>query len=88
MLCHSTILNTDWLARGLALPLTLRLAQPVLGLWFTLLAACKGLIMGALQMGERASQHSGLVSGVATTGAAAGIFLSVFTLLLALLFWM
>lgn len=84
----STILNTDWLARGLALPLTLRLAQPVLGLWFTLLAACKGLIMGALQMGERASQHSGLVSGVATTGAAAGIFLSVFTLLLALLFWM
>ncbi|MDB2668842.1 Na(+)/H(+) antiporter subunit D [Alphaproteobacteria bacterium] len=84
----STILNTDWLARGFALPLILRLARPVLGLWFTLLGAGKGLIMGTLQQGERASQHSGLVSGVATTGAAAGIFLCVFSLLLALLFWM
>jgi multicomponent Na+:H+ antiporter subunit D len=84
----STVLNTDWLLRRLLPRLTMAIARPILSVWFTALQHAKKLVMDGLYIGERASQQTGLVSGVASTGAAAGIFLAVFALLLILLFSM
>ena len=84
----STVLNTDWLLRRLLPRLTMAIARPILSVWFTALQHAKKLVMDGLYIGERASQQTGLVSGVASTGAAAGIFLAVFALLLVLLFSM
>jgi hypothetical protein len=64
------------------------IARPILSVWFAALGQTKKLVMNGLYVGERASQQTGLVSGVASTGAAAGIFLAVFALLLLLLFSM
>jgi hypothetical protein len=41
-----------------------------------------GLMLGLLRAGENASRASGLVSGVASTSAAAGLFLAIFALML------
>jgi multicomponent Na+:H+ antiporter subunit D len=84
----STVLNTDWFLRRLLPRLTMAIARPILSVWFAALGQAKKLVMDGLYVGERASQQTGLVSGVASTGAAAGIFLAVFALLLLLLFSM
>lgn len=80
----TSVLNTDWLWRRALPRLTLALARPVLDLWFVLLGALKRGVLRALKISEETSRESGLVSGVATIGSAAGIFLAMFALMLLL----
>lgn len=78
----STVLNTDWFLRRAIPRITMAVIRPMLALWFGALALTQRNIITALKIGESASQRSGLVSGVASTGAAAGVFLAAFALLL------
>lgn len=78
----STVLNTDWFIRRAIPRATMAIARPVLTLWFAAVQSAQGLIMQVLHKGEQASRNSGLVSGISTTGAAAGVFLAVFALLM------
>ncbi len=80
----TSVLNTDWLWRRALPRLTLALARPVLSLWFVLLGALKRGVLRALKISEETSRESGLVSGVASIGSAAGIFLAMFALMLLL----
>lgn len=80
----TSVLNTDWLWRRALPRLTLALARPVLSLWFVVLGAMKRGVLRALKISEETSRESGLVSGVATIGSAAGIFLAMFALMLLL----
>ena len=80
----TSVLNTDWLWRRALPRLTLALARPVLSLWFVVLGALKRGVLRALKISEETSRESGLVSGVATIGSAAGIFLAMFALMLLL----
>lgn len=84
----STVLNTDWLFRKAAPALWRMLANPVMRLWHTVLAIAARQIVGALERGTHISRNSYLISGTATIGAAAGLFLAVFALLLALRYMM
>ena len=78
----STVLNTDWLLRR-AIPRVVKgLAMPVLTLWFGAVAWAQKTILAIFRISEETSRESGLVSGIASTGAAAGIFLAVFALML------
>jgi hypothetical protein len=82
----STVLNTDWFLRR-AFPAVIRaVASPVLTLWNSVISGGKQVILKALDAGEQTSRKSGLVSGVASTGAAASIFLAIFALMLLLRF--
>ena len=58
------------------------LAKPLVQLWLLALGKTRDTIMRLLQISEEASRQSGLVSGIASTGAAAGVFLAVFALML------
>ena len=84
----STVLNTDWLFRKAAPALWRMLANPVMRLWHTVLAIAARQIVGAVERGTHISRNSYLISGTATIGAAAGLFLAVFALLLALRYMM
>jgi hypothetical protein len=55
-----------------------------LRVWFVVLAALKRSVLQMLKISEQASRESGLVSGIASIGAAAGIFLAMFALMLIL----
>jgi hypothetical protein len=57
-----------------------------LAAWASAVAQSKTAILAVLHTGEETSRKSGLVSGVASTGAAAAIFLAIFALLLLLRF--
>lgn len=82
----STVLNTDWFLRR-ALPRAVNaLSRPFLAAWASAVAQSKTAILAVLHTGEETSRKSGLVSGVASTGAAAAIFLAIFALLLLLRF--
>jgi multicomponent Na+:H+ antiporter subunit D len=76
------VLNTDWFVRAAAKHVIIGLARPVLWLWFTALNKTRDALMQLLAISEKASRESGLVSGIASTGAAAGVFLAVFALML------
>jgi multicomponent Na+:H+ antiporter subunit D len=80
----TSVLNTDWLWRRALPRLTLAHARPVLSLWFVVLGALKRGVLRALKISEETSRESGLVSGVASIGSAAGIFLAMFALMLLL----
>ena len=56
--------------------------MPVLALWFGAVAWAQKAILTIFRISEETSRKSGLVSGIASTGAAAGIFLAVFALML------
>ena len=58
------------------------LAMPVLTLWFGTVSWAQKTILAIFRISEETSRESGLVSGIASTGAAAGIFLAVFALML------
>ena len=84
----STVLNTDWLFRKAAPALWRMMANPVMRLWHAGLATTTRQIGVAADRGTHISRNNYLISGTATIGAAAGLFLAVFALLLALRYMM
>ena len=80
----STVLNTDWLFRKAAPALWRMMANPVMRLWHAGLATTTRQIGVAVDRGTHISRNNYLISGTATIRAAAGLFLAVFALLLAL----
>ena len=84
----STVLNTDWLFRKAAPALWRMMANPVIRLWHAGLATTTRQIGVAVDRGTHISRNNYLISGTATIGAAAGLFLAVFALLLALRYMM
>ena len=84
----STVLNTDWLFRKAAPALWRMLANSVMRLWHAVLAIAARQIVAAVERGTHLSRNNYLISGTATIGAAAGLFLAVFALLLALRYMM
>ena len=76
------VLNADWFLRAAAKHVIFDLAKPLVQLWLLALGKTRDTIMRLLQISEEASRQSGLVSGIASTGAAAGVFLAVFALML------
>lgn len=80
----TTVLNTDYLFRRTLPRATMAIAGPVLRVWFVVLAALKRSVLQMLKISEQASRESGLVSGIASIGSAAGIFLAMFALMLIL----
>lgn len=76
------VLNADWFLRAAAKHVIFELARPVVRLWFVALGKTRDALMRLLTISEEASRESGLVSGIASTGAAAGVFLAVFALML------
>lgn len=76
------VLNTDWFLRAAAKHVVFDIARPIVRFWFIALAKLRDGLMRVLSISEKASRESGLVSGIASTGAAAGIFLAVFALML------
>ena len=76
------VLNADWFLRAAAKHVIFDLAKPLVQLWLLALGKKRDAIMRLLQISEEASRQSGLVSGIASTGAAAGVFLAVFALML------
>ena len=84
----STVLNTDWLFRKAAPALWRMLANPVMRLWHAGLAIAARQVVAAVERGTHISRNNYLISGTATIGAAAGLFLAVFALLLALRYMM
>ena len=76
------ILNTDWFLRAAAKHVILDIARPAIAVWFVLLDKTRIALMRLLRISEAVSRESGLVSGIASTGAAAGVFLAVFALML------
>lgn len=84
----STVLNTDWLFRKAAPALWRMMANPVMRLWHAGLATTARQIGVAMDRGTHISRNNYLISGTATIGAAAGLVLAVFALLLALRYMM
>ena len=84
----STVLNTDWLFRKAAPALWRMMANPAMRLWHAGLATTTRQIGVAMDRGTHISRNNYLISGTATIGAAAGLFLAVFALLLALRYMM
>ena len=84
----STVLNTDWLFRKAVPALWRMMANPVMRLWHAGLATTTRQIGVAMDRGTHISRNNYLISGTATIGAAAGLFLAVFALLLALRYMM
>ena len=84
----STVLNTDWLFRKAAPALWRMLANPFMRLWHAGQAIATGQIVAAVERGTHLSRNNYLISGTATIGVAAGLFLAVFALLLALRYMM
>ena len=84
----STVLNTDWLFRKAAPALWRMMANPVMRLWHAGLATTTRQIGVAMDRGTHISRNNYLISGTATIKAAAGLFLAVFALLLALRYMM
>ena len=78
----STVLNTDWFIRRAIPRATMAIGRPVMVIWFAAIRTAQSLILRALFKGEQVSRNSGMVSGISTTGTAAGIFLAVFALLM------
>lgn len=76
------VLNADWFLRAAAKHVIFELAQPLVRLWLVALGKTRDALMRMLRISEDASRESGLVSGIASTGAAAGVFLAVFALML------
>ena len=84
----STVLNTDWMFRKAAPALWRMMANPVMRLWHAGLATTTRQIGVAMDRGTHISRNNYLISGTATIRAAAGLFLAVFALLLALRYMM
>ena len=84
----STVLNTDWLFRKLAPAIWRMIANPAMRLWHAGLGTAARQIATAVDRGTHISRNNYLISGTATIGAAAGLFLAVFALLLALRYMM
>jgi multicomponent Na+:H+ antiporter subunit D len=78
---HSVI-YTDWISRKALPHIAVAVGLPVLASWHYIRIRFVGLMLGLLRAGENASRASGLVSGVASTSAAAGLFLAIFALML------
>lgn len=76
------VLNTDWFLRAAAKHVILDIARPLVRLFFIILGKSRDALMQVLALSEETSRQSGLVSGIASTGAAAGIFLAVFAVML------
>ncbi len=84
----STVLNTDWLFRKASPALWRMMANTFMRLWNAGLATATRQIGVAVDRGTHISRNNYLISGTATIGAAAGLFLAVFALLLALRYMM
>ncbi len=84
----STVLNTDWLFRKLVPAIWRMIANPAIRLWHAGLGTAARQIATAVDRGTHISRNNYLISGTATIGAAAGLFLAVFALLLALRYMM
>ena len=84
----STVLNTDWLFRKLVPAIWRMIANPAIRLWHAGLGTAARQIATAVDWGTHISRNNYLISGTATIGAAAGLFLAVFALLLALRYMM
>ena len=80
----STVLNTDWMFRKAAPALWRMMANPAMQLWHAGLATTTRQIGVAVDRSTHISRNNYLISGTATIRAAAGLFLAVFALLLAL----
>ena len=76
------VLNADWFLRAAAKHVIFDLARPLVQLWFRFIGRARDVVMQVLTISEKASRESGLVSGIASIGAAAGVFLAVFALML------
>ena len=84
----STVLNTDWLLRKLVPAIWRMITNPAMRLWHAGLGTAARQIATAVDRGTHISRNNYLISGTATIGAAAGLFLAVFALLLALRYMM
>ena len=84
----STVLNTDWLFRRAIPALWRAIAMPVMRSWHGTIAIASGQIVTLVNRATHISRNNYLISGTATTGAAAGLVLAVFVLLLAIRYLM
>ena len=76
------VLNSDWLYRRFAKQAMVSVCYPPLRLWHFCMAQFYKALLATFKFLEQRARRNGLVSGVTSTGAAAGIFLAVFALIL------
>jgi hypothetical protein len=76
------VIYTDWIGRYALPRLIIGIGAPLMRLWNGAKDGFVALMLRLLRTGEEASRATGLASGVASTGAAAGIFLALFALIL------
>lgn len=77
-----TVIYTDWVTRSAIPHIAVEFGLPLLESWQRIKARFIALVLRILRASEDASRESGLVSGIASTSAAAALFLAVFTLML------
>ena len=77
-----TVLYSDWATRRAIPHILVEFGTPVLEFWQRFAARFSAFMLRLLHISEQTSRESGLVSGMASTGAAAGLFLAVFALML------
>ncbi len=77
-----TVIYTDWITRSAIPHIAVEFGLPLLAIWQRFRNRFVALMLRLLRASEDASRESGLVSGIASTGAAAALFLAVFALML------
>ena len=82
----STVLNTDWFFRKLAPRVIMAIVRPVWGLYVVTVNGLKLLLLDLISFSTGSLNRSSIGAGAMGTSIAAGIFLAVFALLLALRF--
>ena len=76
------LVYSDWIFRRAIPRIVIEIGEPLVKIWNALKDGFVTLMLRLLRTSEEASRATGLTSGVASTGAAAGIFLAVFALIL------
>ena len=76
------VLNTDWLYRRFGSETMVFLFYPPLYIWRFFIENIHNGLLALLKSLEQKARRNGMVSGVTSTGSAAGIFLAVFALIL------
>lgn len=82
----STVLNTDWFFRRLAPRVIMGIFRPLWAIYSALISGLRSIIMDLLTLLTSTVSRSSIGAGAMGTSLAAGIFLALFALLLALRF--
>ena len=77
-----TVIYTDWITRSAIPHIAVEFGMPILSFWQRFKNRFIMVMLRLLKASENASRESGLVSGIASTSAAAALFLAVFALML------